>query len=653
MVTKENSGKRLLDDVNFPADLKKLSVDQLPQLAEEIREDLIALAAKKGGHFGATMGVVELTIALHYVFNTPEDKVIWDVGHQAYAHKMLTGRKEKISSIRQYQGLAPFCRRSESDYDTFGAGHASTSIGAGVGIAEGFRLSGKPHKVIPVIGDGSMTGGVAYEGLNMSGFTDLNMMVIFNENSMSIDPNVGALFNFCSSLLSRKMVSPTLQNLREKVKAVLGGVPHGQDLIKAVQNAEDKLMGLLAPGMIFETLGYFYVGPISGYDFPKMVETFENVKKMHRPVLVHVQTTKGKGYAPAEADPLYFHGPAPFDIATGKPIPVTKVSPPAYTSVFSNAICKIAETNPKVYGITAAMPTGAGLKKFGEKFPERYRDVGIAEQAAVLLAAGLATEGYLPVCAIYSTFLQRGYDQIIHDICLQNLPTVFVMDRAGIVGNDGPTHHGVFDFAYLRCIPGMVVMAPRDENELQHMLKTAIESKLPVGLRYPRGNGLGVALDSELKTLPIGKAEMMVDHVAPTAAMIAIGCMVHPSVAVAEKLEKEHGMKVSVVNARYVKPIDEDMIVRVARSTKHIITLEEAMGQGGFGSAVLEVLAKHQITDVKVKVIAIDDVWVEHGGQPELRRDHGLDEAGILKTVLEFLPKSQTARPQASQVASA
>ena len=640
---------QILDGINSPKDLKHLKPDLLPQLAEEIREELITIAAKKGGHFGATMGVVELTIALHYIFNTPDDKIIWDVGHQAYAHKMLTGRREKIGTIRQYKGLSPFCKRTESDYDTFGAGHASTSIAAAAGIAEAFRLEGKKNKVIPVIGDGSMTGGVAYEGMNNIGYTDANIMVVFNENSMSIDPNVGALFNFASSFVSRQMTSPFMVNLRERTKNFLKHVPKGDDLISAIRHAEEGFMSILSPGMIFESLGFFYVGPIDGYDFPKLIETFENVKNMHRPVLVHVRTVKGKGYEPAEKDQVFFHGPKPFDIATGKPLPSTKKSPPSYTSVFSNALCKLAEGNEKVYGITAAMPTGAGMKKFGEKFPDRYRDVGIAEQSAVLMAAGLATEGYIPVCAIYSTFLQRAFDQIVHDVCIQKLPAVFAMDRAGLVGADGPTHHGMFDYAYLRCIPEMVIMAPKDENELQHMLKTSVECGKPVGLRYPRGEGRGIELDETMTTIPIGKGEVLVDHADADVLFIAIGDPVHPCVHVAETLEKEHGVKASVINARFVKPLDEELICRMSQKVKKVITVEEHVADGGFGSAVAECLADNQVTDVTVKRIAVHDVFVDHGSQKDIRRDHGLDEAGILKTTLEFLGKGAQRKRTASE----
>ena len=640
---------KLLDMINNPEELKGLSPDKFPDLAKEIRDELIQVAAKKGGHFGATMGVVELTIALHYVFNTPQDKIIWDVGHQAYAHKMLTGRKSKIGTIREYKGLAPFCRPDESPYDTFGAGHASTSVGVGVGIAEAFRLQGKNNKVIPIIGDGAATGGVAFEGLNNAGFTDLNLMVVFNENSMSIDPNVGALFNFASSFLSRTLTTPAMVSIRERVKKVLGSLPKGDEVINLVRHAEEGLMGILTPGMIFESLGFFYVGPISGYDFPKLIETFENVKKMRRPVLVHVRTVKGKGYAPAEADQVTFHGPTPFDIETGKPLPSKKTGPPSYTGVFTKTLCKLAETNKKIYGITAAMPTGAGLKKFGELYPDRYRDVGIAEQCAVLMASGLATEGYTPVCAIYSTFLQRAYDQIIHDVGIHELPVVFAMDRGGIAGADGPTHHGLFDHSYMRCIPKMIHMAPRDENELQHMLKTAVECGKPVGLRYPRGAGIGVPLDPEPRKLEIGKAEIMVDHKGADIAIFAIGCTVHPAMAVAETLEKEYGLRSCVINARFIKPLDEELIVRMARKIKNIVAIEENTLYGGFTSAVAECLMDHDIPNVRLKRIGTPDEFIEHGSQGELRRDHGLDEAGILKTVLEFMkndPKvAQTPKP--------
>jgi 1-deoxy-D-xylulose-5-phosphate synthase len=620
----------LLAQINSPQDLKRLSREELPRLAEEIREEIINTVSRTGGHLAASLGVVELTIALHYIFNTPEDKLIWDVGHQSYAHKLLTGRKKEFERLRQFGGISGFPKREESPYDTYGGGHSSTSISSSLGIAEALRSKGKDNKVIAVIGDGSLTAGISFEGLNHVGDRKRDLIVVLNDNTMSISPSVGAL----SSFLSRKLTGRFITGLRREFKSFLTSIPSiGEDVYRVLMRAEDSFKSFITPGILFEGLGFYYVGPIQGHRIDVLLEAFENVKKWERPILLHVLTTKGKGYQPAEENPAAFHGVGPFNIATGESIS-KKGKPLSYTEVFGRTMVSLARKDKKIVGITAAMPEGTGLDRFGKEFPDRFYDVGIAEQHGVTFAAGMAAEGLKPVSAIYSTFLQRAYDQILHDVCLQKLPVVFALDRGGIVGEDGPTHHGLFDLCYLRHIPNMIVMAPMDENELQHMLKTALECGLPASLRYPRGKGYGVSLDTEIRSLPLGKAEVLQEG--GDLAILGIGSTVYPAWEAARRL-KESGIGVTVVNSRFVKPLDKELICSLAERIKNIITVEENVLQGGFGSAVLELLAEENISGVRVKRLGIDDRFVEHGSVGRLRKEYGIDAEGIERAAREML----------------
>jgi 1-deoxy-D-xylulose-5-phosphate synthase len=622
--------RNLLEQINSPQDLKRLSREELPRLAEEIREKIINTVSRTGGHLAASLGVVELTIALHYIFNTPEDKLIWDVGHQSYAHKLLTGRKKEFERLRQFGGISGFPKREESPYDTYGGGHSSTSISSSLGIAEALRFKGKNNKVIAVIGDGSLTAGISFEGLNHVGDRKRDLIVVLNDNTMSISPSVGAL----SSFLSRKLTGRFITGLRRELKSFLTSIPSiGEDVYRVLMRAEDSFKSFITPGILFEGLGFYYVGPIQGHRIDVLLEAFENVKKWERPILLHVLTTKGKGYLPAEKNPATFHGVGPFNIATGEPIS-KEGQPPSYTEVFGRTMVSLARKDKRIVGITAAMPEGTGLDRFGKEFPDRFYDVGIAEQHGVTFAAGMAAEGLRPVSAIYSTFLQRAYDQILHDVCLQKLPVVFALDRGGIVGEDGPTHHGLFDLSYLRHIPNMIVMAPMDENELQHMLKTALDCGLPASLRYPRGKGYGVSLDTEIKSLPLGKAEVLQEE--GELVILGIGSTVYPAWEAAKRL-KESGIGVTVVNSRFVKPLDKELLCSLAKKIKNIITVEENVLQGGFGSAVLELLAEENISGVRVKRLGIDDRFVEHGSVERLRKDCGIDAEGIERAAREML----------------
>ena len=504
--------ERLLDRINTPQDLKKLNLKQLTPLAEEIRELMVDTISRTGGHLAASLGVVELTIALHYVFDTPTDKLVWDVGHQTYAHKILTGRKESFPTIRQHGGISGFPKREESPFDNFGTGHSSTSISAALGMAETCALSGEKHKVIAVIGDGSLMSGIAFEGLNQAGHLKRDFIVVLNDNEMSISPNVGAL----SSYLSRLISGQTYNTFREEVKTILQRIPGiGKSMYRLAKHSEEFVKSIFVPGLIFEELGFKYIGPILGHRIDHLVDTFRNIKKLHGPLLVHIITKKGKGYKPAETDPVLFHGLGPFQKETGQPLS-GKTGGPSYTKVFGDTLTRIAREDSRIIALTAGMTGGTGLDQFAREFPDRFYDVGIAEQHAITFAAGMSIDGYRPVVAIYSTFLQRAYDQIVHDVCLQNLPVIFMLDRAGIVGEDGPTHHGLFDISYLRHIPNMVLMAPKDENELQHMIYTAVHLKSPVAIRYPRGNGTNVPLDDSFQKLPVGKAELLRDGAAAT-----------------------------------------------------------------------------------------------------------------------------------------
>lgn len=620
---------KLLASIESPADLKRLSEGDLEDLAAELREVIIDVCSVNGGHLAPSLGVVELTLALHRVFDSPGDKIVWDVGHQAYAHKLLTGRREGFPSLRKFGGISGFPKRAESPHDSFDAGHSSTSISAALGLAAARDLKGERNKVIAVIGDGSMTGGLAYEGLNNAGHLNRDLIVILNDNEMSIAENVGALSNF----LSRTMTSEFVHRIKKDVEGFLQGLDSiGQSALHIARKAEESLKGLFTPGMLFQAFGFDYIGPIDGHNLERLTQTLESVKKFDDAVLIHVLTKKGKGYRPAEENPSLFHGVGPFDRETGK-VRSSKGAPSSYTAIFGETLKKIAADDERVIAITAAMPDGTGLAGFSLEFPDRFFDVGISEQHAVTFAAGLAAEGLRPVFAVYSTFLQRAYDEIF-DVCVQNLPVVFALDRAGVVGNDGPTHHGVFDLSYLRTFPNMVLMAPKDENELRHMLVTAIESERPTALRYPRGNGYGVPLEQKLTPLAIGKGEML--RKGDQGAILAVGTMVYPALEAAERLAGE-GVDLAVVNARFIKPLDRDLIVEVARNTGVIITVEENVLEGGFGTAVLELLEEEGIEDVKVRRLGFPDRYIEQGEQSELRALYGLDAAGIAAAVREFL----------------
>jgi len=567
--------------------------------------------------------VVELTIALHYVFNTPSDKIIWDVGHQAYAHKIITGRKDRFHTLRQYKGISGFPKTEESPYDAFNTGHSGTSISAGLGITTARSIKSDDNKVIAVIGDGSMTAGMAFEALNQAGHTEKDLIVVMNDNEMSIAKNVGAL----SSYVSRKISEPRFVNLKKRLETFLRSVPGvGENIFTLFKKSEDSLIGLLTPGMLFEALKFRYIGPIWGHDLDLLIRTFKDVALLDGPVLVHVLTTKGKGYAPAEENPSHFHGVSSFDIATGLSKNHTSGGPPSYTEVFGRTMVELGAKEERLFAVTAAMPEGTGLTDFARQYPDRFMDVGIAEQHAVTFAAGLAAEGLKPVVAIYSTFLQRSYDQIIHDVCLQNLPVIFALDRGGIVGEDGPTHHGLFDLSYLRIIPNMIIMAPKDENELRHMLFTALASQGPIALRYPRGKGVGVPMDKEYRKIPIGEAEILIEG--NDLIIFALGNTVHPSVKAAEELHRE-GFSVGVINCRFVKPLDPRLPDMAAR-TGRILIVEENTLHGGFGSAVLEAISDRGLSPVTVRRLGIPDSFIEHGPLDLLREQCGIDTNKIL-----------------------
>ncbi len=619
-----------LDRIDSPDDLKGLTIEELTSLAAEIRDKILQTVSTNGGHLSSSLGVVELTIALHYVFDAPRDRIVWDVGHQAYAHKLLTGRRKSFATLRQFGGISGFPRREESRYDTFTVGHSSTSISSALGMAEARDLKGEDHKVIAVIGDGSMTAGLAFEGLNQGGALRKDLIIVLNDNEMSISPNVGAL----SSYLSRHMTGDLYVSIQKIVENVLKNIPGiGESMLKVAKRLEDSLKGLVVPGMVFEELGFEYVGPIQGHRFDRLIQTFENVKKLNRPVLVHVATQKGKGYEPAEKRPSLFHGVGPFDRETG----LLRKKPggaPTYTEVFGKILTRLAFDDEKIVAVSAAMPGGTGLKYFADKFPERFYDVGIAEQHGVTFSGGMAAEGFKPVAAIYSTFLQRAYDQIVHDVCLPDLPVVFALDRAGLVGDDGPTHHGNFDLSYLRHIPNLVVMSPKDENELQNMIKTALDCGHPAAVRYPRGAGEGVELDPYPRALTVGEAERLT--LGSDAAIFAVGHTVNPALRAA-RLLKERGIHVSVINARFIKPVDRKMIRELAEETDCFVTVEENSLLGGFGSAVLEVIADEGLPDLRVHRIGLPDHFIEQGPQEVLRRKYGLDEKGIARQVERFL----------------
>lgn len=610
--------KNILEAINSPADVKALSLEQLKQLAEEIRQLLISVISKTGGHLAPNLGVVELTLALHRVFTTPKDKIVFDVGHQSYIHKIITGRREQFSTLRQYGGLSGFPKRSESEHDAFGTGHSSTSISAALGMAVARDLQGEDYNVIAVIGDGSMTGGMAFEALNNAGTLHKKMIVVLNDNEMSISKNVGAM----SEYLYQLRTGETYNKIKHDIEGWLKNMEFGTDVLKAIRRLKGSVKYLMVPTSIFEELGFTYLGPIDGHDLQGLTEVLQAAKKIDGPVLVHVLTKKGKGYKPAEESPNKFHGTGPFDIATGKKI-ANPNAPITYTEVFGRTLTELANTDKDIIGITAAMPDGTGMSTFAKAHPERCFDVGIAEQHAVTSAAGAAAVGLKPVAAIYSTFLQRAYDSVLHDICMQKLHVTLCLDRAGLVGDDGYTHHGVFDYAYLRSMPEMTIMAPKDENELRHMLKTAVDFDGPVSVRYPRGSGVGVSITEPMHSLPIGKAEVLREG--KDVCLWAIGSMVQSALQAADTLA-ERGISAGVVNMRFAKPLDEELLLEHAAQYGKIVTLEEGVLQGGVGSAVLETLnAAKMLQKCQVLTLGIPDEFVLHGDKKLLMKDLGLD----------------------------
>lgn len=619
----------MLERIKSPADIKGLPMKDLRKIARDIKRTIIERVSLNGGHLASNLGVIELTIALHCVFDSPADKIIWDVGHQSYAHKLLTGRYDLFPSIRQYGGISGFPKRNESEHDPFGTGHSSTSISAALGILEGRDRNREQYKVIAVIGDGAMTGGLAFEGLNNAGHIGKDLIVILNDNEMSISRNVGAL----PAYLNRMMRGDLYQRIKKETKSRLESIPKvGGKAAKIAQKTEEMFKRLFLPGLIFEELGFTYVGPIDGHDIELLIRTLKSVKKEATPALVHVITKKGRGYEFSEKYPSLYHGVGPFKLETGSPMGGDCLT---YSEVFGNTLTALADRDPNIIAITAAMKEGTGLIPFAERHPERFYDVGIAEQHAVTFAAGLATQGQKPVVAIYSTFLQRAYDQIIHDVCIQKLPVVFAIDRSGIVGEDGPTHQGTFDLSYLRHIPHLVLMEPKDQNELAMMLELALTCNCPVAIRYPRGTVEPVPLYSSVDTrMRIGEAEILKDG--KDVALIALGRMVYSARRVAEKLEKD-GVSAMVINARFVKPLDRVLFSSIVSLIPRIVTIEENALQGGFGSAFLEFLNETDAHHVHVRRIGIPDVFIEQGKQSELRRQYGLDDEGIYCTIHSFL----------------
>ena len=633
MENKQALTKNILETINSPADVKALSLDELKQLAEEIRQFLISVISKTGGHLAPNLGVVELSLALHRVFSTPEDKIVFDVGHQSYIHKIITGRREQFPTLRQYGGLSGFPKRSESEHDAFGTGHSSTSISAALGMAVARDLQGKDYNVVAVIGDGSMTGGMAFEALNNAGTLHKKMIVVLNDNEMSISKNVGAM----SEYLYQLRTGETYNKIKHDIEGWLKNMEFGTDVLKAIRRLKGSVKYLMVPTSIFEELGFTYLGPVDGHDLQGLTEVLQAAKKIDGPVLVHVLTKKGKGYKPAEESPNKFHGTGPFEIATGKKI-ANPNAPITYTEVFGKTLTELANEDKEIIGITAAMPDGTGMSTFAKAHPERFFDVGIAEQHAVTSAAGAAAAGMKPVAAIYSTFLQRAYDSVLHDICMQKLHVTLCLDRAGLVGDDGYTHHGVFDYAYLRSMPEMTIMAPKDENELRHMLKTAVDYDGPVSVRYPRGSGVGVEINEPMHSLPIGKAEVLREG--KDVCLWAIGSMVQSALQVAAKLA-EQGISAGVVNMRFAKPLDKELLLAHAAQYGKIVTLEEGALQGGVGSAVLETLNEAQILQqCRVLTLGIPDEFVLHGDKKLLMKDLGLDVDAIVDKTIAMVKEA-------------
>jgi 1-deoxy-D-xylulose-5-phosphate synthase len=625
----------LLEQINQPDDLKMLSIEQLEQLAEDCRRFLIENLSVTGGHLSSNLGVVELTIVLHYLFNSPEDKFIFDVGHQSYVHKMLTGRRGQFNTLRKYKGLCGFIKRSESEHDVWEAGHSSTSLSAAMGMALARDLKGENNRVIAIIGDGALTGGMALEAMNHIGHEKKNLMVVLNDNEMSIAPNVGALHNYLGKIRSDRHY----MKAKEEIEHLIKRIPAvGNTLAKTVERLKDGLKYVLVPGVLFEELGFTYLGPIDGHNLPLLLDTFKQADSMSGPVMVHVVTFKGKGYSPAEEDSFTWHGASPYKIESGQM--VKSSGPPMYTDVFGSTLIELAHENEKVVAITPAMPGGSGLLEFAKVFPDRMFDVGIAEQHAATLSAALASEGMKPVFAVYSTFLQRAYDQVVHDICRANLNVVFAIDRAGFVGADGETHQGIYDMAFLRSLPNIVVMMPKDENEMRHMLKTAIAyNDGPIAVRYPRINGVGVNMDAPLRTIPIGTWEVC--RHGDALAVLAVGPMIQIAEEAAASLAKDEGIQIRVVNARFIKPLDEAMLIRMAEEGIRIITIEEGVTMGGFGSSVLEFYAARDLHSVQVKPLGIPDYFVEHGSVKEQRQEVGLTAERLVTEVRAMLPRKR------------
>ncbi len=636
---------RFLSEINSPKDLRQLRVEDLQEVADEVRQFILETTSRVGGHTGASLGAVELAVAMHYVFDTPDDKLVWDVGHQAYAHKILTGRRDQLHTIKQYGGLSGFLRREESEYDTFGAGHASTSLSAALGMAIARDQKKEDFHVCALIGDSSLAGGMAMEALNQAGHLKSRLIVLLNDNDMSIAPAVGALTRY----LNRIKGAQSYHRLKEEVGDTLESVPgFGNQLRKAAKTVKDAIAAAVLPGALVNELGFRYIGYVDGHNVPMLVRALEEAKKIDDgPVIVHALTTKGKGFPNPEKNYYAYHATGPFDIKTGLPPKSNKVLPPTYTEMFGKTMCELMERDEKIVALTAAMPDGTGVDKILKRFPERAFDVGIAEEHAVTFCAGMACEGLKPVAAIYSTFLQRGLDQIIHDVCLQNLNVTFAMDRAGIVGADGPTHHGLLDIAYLRGYPNIVLMSPKDEGEMRDMLLTAIEHDAPAAIRYPRGNGFGVDISEAPKLLEIGKAEILRDGGGDEIAILAYGSMVYPAIEAAKNLEKD-GIDATLINARFVKPLDSELILALAETKRVIVTVEEAYLAGGFGSAVMELLEENNLLDrVKVVRMGVPDRIITHGDPKLLLAKYGLDADGIytrVKQTIEILEERRAGK---------
>lgn len=622
--------ERLLDKINSPLDLKGRSLKELKQLAQELRVEVIQTVAKNGGHLASNLGVVELTLALHTVLDMPSDKILWDVGHQSYVHKLLTGRRDRFSTLRQWGGLSGFPKADESPYDLFTTGHSSTSISSALGLAKARDLQGEKFNIVSIIGDGSLTGGLAFEALNQAGQMKTNFIVILNDNEMSISANVGAL----STYLSRLRMHPRIYRLKEWLEDAISHIPRlGTKAVRYLEKLEDSLTYLFIPGILFEELGFTYLGPIDGHNIGQLKVTLQDALLMKGPVLIHVTTKKGQGYLPAEENPCRFHSTSPFDPETGQTL--SSKSGPTYTQIFGETLLHIGAQDARIIAITAAMPEGTGLSDFAAAYPERFMDVGIAESHAVTMAAGLARGGLKPVVAVYSTFFQRSYDQVVHDVCLQKLPVVFCLDRAGVVGEDGPTHHGVFDIALLRHLPQIAMMAPKDENELRHMLFTALcYNDGPVAIRYPRGMGEGVELEANLKPIPWGKGELLAEG--EQAVIIAVGPLVYEAWKAVRKLAQK-GIQCTLVNPRFVKPLDREMLLPLFRRIPRVVTVEDHVLAGGFGSAVAELLVDESLTEVRLERLGYPDQFLPHGGIHQLHTTFGLTEEGIYRAVTSML----------------